>query len=130
MTVQSALAVAMAVVLKLVPSADGTLPEWFVVLSVIVIPIVGILVSNLITDINVRERAWQAWYVDSYNELPGNAGKVFPADQKTRLSPDQRQPGYMARLFIRFNRAIIAVWVLVILVSVLTVVLPQIRKLL
>ena len=121
---------AMAVVLKISPSPDGVFPQWFVMLSALVIPVFGILTSDIITKIIVRERAWQAWYAESYNELGENAGKVFPINKRARRQPNDQQPGYMASEFIKLRRATIAAWGATVFASLCFVVGPELIKLL
>ncbi|MFH0870949.1 MAG: hypothetical protein V1878_00435 [bacterium] len=76
------------------------------------IPMSGILAALALTGIVVRERKWQAWYVERFNDLSSYKGKVFPT---VRCSIGAQPWGRISWIVILFSCAIALAWVLVIL---------------
>ena len=116
-TIQSALAAAYLFGLNIIDKLQWA-PRWFTPAISFIIPFLGIIFARSLTKIVVRQNQWQAWFIQKYNAMPGNAGVVFPRDDSPE-HPVARQPdGYATIIVRRLNRFIIFTWTVTALLTV------------
>jgi len=110
-TIEAGLAVALAFILK--PGNDSTFPDWFTRSVSIIIPALGILAAFILTDIIIRERKWQTWYVQKYKALPNDFPEVFPGEKGQDVSVDKQPWGYISKRIFWFTVIIILGWLVI-----------------
>jgi len=75
--------------------------------------ILGISAAIAICFIVVRERKWQAWYVQQFNKLPGKLPQIFPKDKNDDMSVSAQRIGYISKVVIGFVVTAVVAWILV-----------------
>jgi hypothetical protein len=116
-TIQSALAAAYLFGLNIVDRLQWA-PRWFTPAISFIIPFLGIIFARSLTRIVVRQNQWQAWFIQKYNSLPGNADTVFPKDDKPIFSVADQPDGYATTIVRRLGRFIIFTWTVTALMTV------------
>ena len=115
-TIQSALAAAYLFGLNVIDRLQWA-PHWFTPTISLIIPFLGIVFARSLTRIVVRQNQWQSWFIQKYNAMPGNAGQVFPEDDRP-IYPVREQPdGYATTIIRRLNRFVIFAWTLTALLT-------------
>jgi hypothetical protein len=116
-TIQSALAAAYLFGINIVDHLQWA-PRWFTPCISFIIPLLGIVFARSLTKIVVRQNQWQAWFIQKYNAMSGNAEMVFPNDDGPML-PVSRQPdGYATKIVRRLGRFIMLTWSVTALMTV------------
>jgi hypothetical protein len=108
-TIQSALAAAFLFGISVIDRLQWA-PRWFTPTISFIIPFLGIVFARSLTRIVVRQNQWQAWFIQKYNALPGNAGRVFPEDDRPTFPVREQPDGYATTIVRRLGRFIIFAW--------------------
>jgi hypothetical protein len=116
-TIQSALAAAYLFGINVVDRLQWA-PRWFTPAISLIIPFLGIVFARSLTRIVVRQNQWQAWFIQKYDALPGNAGMVFPRDDSAPMPVGQQPDGYATTIVRRLGRFIIFTWTITALMTV------------
>jgi hypothetical protein len=116
-TIQSALAAAYLFGINVVDRLQWA-PRWFTPAISFIIPFLGIIFARSLTRIVVRQNQWQAWFIQKYNALPGNADSVFPKDDKPIVSVSDQPDGYATTIVRRLGRFIVFTWTVTALMTV------------
>lgn len=116
-TIQSALAAAYLFGLNIIDRLQWA-PRWFTPAISFIIPFLGIVFAMSLTSIVVRQNQWQAWFIQKYNALPGNADAVFPKDNKPIVSVGDQPDGFATRIVRRLERFIVFTWTVTALITI------------
>ena len=80
----------------------------------ILLPLIGIVVAVALLLIVIRERKWQAWYVQQIRDLPTQLAIIVPPTDKDPVDHVNKLPiGYTSTVIIGLVVAIIVFWVFV-----------------
>ncbi|MGB8953231.1 MAG: hypothetical protein WCC06_11280 [Candidatus Aminicenantales bacterium] len=109
-TVEASLAVGLGFIIKL----GGVQKQWFYPWVVILFPTLGILSAIFLSMIVVRERKWQAWYVQQFNKLPGQLPQIFPKDKSIDGPVRKQKLGSISIVVIAFAILVAMAWIVVI----------------
>jgi hypothetical protein len=110
LSIQSALAVALAFLINLQSSGDALLVKA----GLLLLPVLGIATTWYLTNIIVRETQWQGRYITALRRLKGMP-QIWDRD------PDPNKPGYIAGQFIRLRRVLVAIWIVVLIVLIYSI---------
>lgn len=92
--------------------------EFFVLnplsnIAILLIPILGIVVAHFLTQIIVRERNWQIWYVEQFRKLPVTSKTLFPDSKEIAEFLKDRSNGFISDKVLTMSWIIIGVWAVV-----------------
>src|SRR5882672_11957222 len=88
-------------------------PPWFVNLSAVGIPLIGILTTIALTLVTLQERKWQCWYAHQANSLPGATTLIFPVDYGCTGDIAEQHLDYISRVVILLAITLIMFWTII-----------------
>lgn len=113
-TIESGLAMGLGFLLKMGGQEKNAVMQLGLPVVKYLIPVLGIIVAVFLCIIIVRERRWQAWYVQQYRNLPGDIPVVFPGLIGWKTSIEKLRYGFISKAIMWFVGLIILAWLVII----------------
>lgn len=107
LSIQAGMAIALAFLLNMTSNE----PKIIVKIGLLFIPLLGITSTICLTNIIVREHKWQGRYIQMLKNIP-NIPIIYD------ISPDPKEPGYIAKQFLWFRWFLISGWLILAVMSI------------
>lgn len=116
-TIETALIVVFYYLIVFSMKSDVPNIRWLLNLSLLALPLIGIVTAVALTLIIVRERKWQAWYSKRAGELPAVIFPIMPEPDKAKQIIREMSVGYISRIVVGLTSVIVLFWIIILLFS-------------